>query len=100
MPLPNFYHDMPYQGDNHFGKEVFTKRYFWLKQKAIYPILACVAAGCTIGVLSSIKHMSGNNNVTLAHSKLGAWNSTQLNSIDVAKFARPAPETVLPPTEE
>ena len=91
---------MPYQADNHFGKEVFTNRYFLLKQKGIYPIMAAVGLGLVIAAASSLKHMYGNNNVTFAHSHLGAWNSTPLNTLDVAHKQRPKTRKVFSPVDD
>ena len=100
MPLPSFYNQMPYLTDNHYGKEQFTNKYFVYKTKAVYPIFAFVGAAMTIAVASCVKNLTGNPNVTLAHSHLGAWNTKSLNALDVAHNARPAAETVLPPAEQ
>lgn len=100
MPLPDYYHKMPYQGDNHFGKEVFSKRFFLLKQQAVYPIIAIVGIGVTIGVLSSAKHLFANPNVALSHKKQGGW-ATEVNpQFDVASKHRPVASTVLAPSED
>lgn len=100
MPLPYYYNQMPYLTDNHYGKEQFTKKYFLYKTKAVYPIIAFVGAAVTIAVASCVKNLTGNPNVTLAHSHAGAWNTRNLNAMDVAAYARPAAESVLPPAEQ
>jgi hypothetical protein len=100
MPLPNFYHQMPYPTDNHFGKEVHAFRYFLFKQKAIYPILGAVGLAVLAGVSSSIKNMFGNPNVTVSRSRAGNWNHAQLNSMDLAQAHRPKPVSPLPPADD
>ena len=92
---------MPYLRDNHFGKEQFTKHHFIFKQQAVYPIIAAVGIAVSIAVASCVKNLTGNSNVSLAHSHLGAWNSRSLNEMDVADtfHARPAPEPVLAPAD-
>jgi hypothetical protein len=100
MPLPYFYNMMPYLGDNHYGKVTFTNRYAWTQQKAFYPILFLGGLGLVLAGASSAKHMLWNNNIAMYHGHLGNWATTNLNTFDFAKKARPSTEPVLPPSEE
>lgn len=100
MPLPYYYKFMPYGGDNHYGKEIFTKRYFLFKQKAFYPILFLVGTGVMLGSLTTAKNALGNANVTMMHSHQGLWGSKGLNTLDLAKTKRQTPAPVLDPIEE
>ena len=103
MPLPSFYHSIPHSADNHYGKEVYTRKAFMPRsQTAMYPIFALLGAAVTVATLSAIKNTFGNNNVTISRSKAGAWNSHELNAVDIAGIfnERPAAQSVLPPAEQ
>jgi hypothetical protein len=89
-----------YYSDTHYGKEIFTKRFFYLKQKDLIPIIGLVSLGIVIMGATSIKNLRNNPNVTLMHSHLGQWGKTELNTFDLAKNHRPLPATIFPEESE